>query len=103
MCLPEGVFVLSRVPKASLFFIMASFISVFLFFLSFFQVVLTAKVPDVEYDVIVVGGGPGGLSAVSALSRVARKVIMFDHEEYRNARTRNMHDVLGNDGKKPCT
>ena len=58
------------------------------------------KVPDVEYDAIVVGGGPSGLSATSALCRMSRKVIMFDNEEYRNALTRNMHDVIGNDGKK---
>jgi ribulose 1,5-bisphosphate synthetase/thiazole synthase len=56
------------------------------------------SVPIVEYDVIIIGAGPAGLSATSALSRVARKVIMFDTEEYRNGPTRNMHDVIGNDG-----
>jgi ribulose 1,5-bisphosphate synthetase/thiazole synthase len=57
------------------------------------------NVPIVEYDVIIIGAGPAGLSATSALCRVARKVIMFDTEEYRNAPTRNMHDVIGNDGE----
>lgn len=60
--------------------------------------VLAGKVPTVEYDIIVIGGGPAGLSAASALSRVNRRVIVFDDEIYRNAKTRNMHDVIGNDG-----
>lgn len=68
-------------------------------FLSFVSVVLAAAIPTVDHDVIVVGGGPAGLSALSGLSRVGRKAIMFDSQEYRNDPTRNMHDVIGNDGK----
>jgi monoamine oxidase len=70
-----------------------------LFLLTLFVLALADKVPVTEYDVIVVGGGPAGLSATSALCRVARKVIVFDSQQYRNGRTRNMHDVIGNDGK----
>jgi cation diffusion facilitator CzcD-associated flavoprotein CzcO len=62
-------------------------------------VALAASVPDTGYDVIVVGGGPAGLSALSGLSRVRRTAVMFDSGEYRNAPTRNMHDVIGNDGQ----
>lgn len=80
---------------------MASAITTLILFLSLLNIGLTGKVPDVEYDVIVIGGGPGGLSATSALSRVARKVIMFDDERYRNGPTRHMHDVIGNDGQYP--
>jgi thioredoxin reductase len=75
-------------------------IRIFFILLALFALNSARKVPDVEYDVIVIGAGPAGLSATSALCRVARKVIMFDTEEYRNGPTRNMHDVIGNDGEK---
>ena len=69
-------------------------------FLAFFTIIGAKQVPIVEFDVIIIGGGPAGLSAVSGLCRVARKVIMFDTEDYRNGPTRNMHDVIGNDGER---
>jgi thioredoxin reductase len=71
----------------------------YLFLFTLFILALAGKVPVTEYDVIVIGGGPAGLSATSALCRVARKVIVFDSLQYRNDRTRNMHDVIGSDGK----
>lgn len=60
--------------------------------------VSAASIPETDYDVIVVGGGPAGLSALSGLSRVRRKTALFDSHEYRNDPTREMHDVIGNDG-----
>lgn len=51
------------------------------------------------YDAIIIGGGPAGLSALSGLARVRRKVLLIDSGEYRNAPTRHMHDVIGFDGK----
>ncbi|KAL5358961.1 FAD/NAD(P)-binding domain-containing protein [Aspergillus floccosus] len=59
------------------------------------------SIPETEYDVIVVGGGPSGLSALSGVSRVRRTALLFDDHQYRNAPTRNMHDVIGNDGTPP--
>jgi thioredoxin reductase len=54
--------------------------------------------PITDYDAIVVGGGPAGLSVLSGLARVRRKVLLIDSGEYRNGVTRHMHDVLGFDG-----
>ncbi|KAK4452750.1 thioredoxin reductase [Podospora aff. communis PSN243] len=60
----------------------------------------TSMTPD--FDAIVVGGGPAGLSALSGLARVRRKVLLIDSGLYRNAPTRHMHDVLGFDGVTPA-
>ncbi|KAK2806705.1 hypothetical protein FQN50_005699 [Emmonsiellopsis sp. PD_5] len=69
--------------------------------LVFFEAATTLKVPDTNYDVIIVGGGPAGLSAQSGLSRVRRKTLLVDSGAYRNGLTRHMHDVIGNDGTVP--
>lgn len=61
-----------------------------------------AAVPVTDYDVIVIGGGPSGLSALSGLARVERKTILLDSGVYRNEATRHMHDVIGNDGLVPA-
>lgn len=52
-----------------------------------------------DYDAIIVGGGPAGLSAASGLARVRRNVLLIDSGDYRNAPTRHMHDVIGFDGR----
>lgn len=54
-----------------------------------------------DYEVIVVGGGPSGLGALSSLGRIRRKALMIDSGQYRNAPTRLMHDVAGFDGFWP--
>ncbi|KAE8370479.1 hypothetical protein BDV27DRAFT_169036 [Aspergillus caelatus] len=64
--------------------------------------VCVADIPQTNYDVIIIGGGPSGLSAASALSRVLRKSVLFDSGEYRNNPTRHMHDVIGNDHVVPA-
>ncbi|KAF5712253.1 thioredoxin reductase [Fusarium globosum] len=55
-----------------------------------------------DYEVIVVGGGPSGLGALSSLGRIRRKALMIDSGQYRNAPTRLMHDVAGFDGVTPA-
>ncbi|TVY18133.1 putative thioredoxin reductase [Lachnellula arida] len=55
-----------------------------------------------DYDVLVIGGGPSGLSALSGLARVRRKTLLLDSAEYRNEYTRHMHDIIGNDGTVPA-
>ncbi|KAJ5639379.1 uncharacterized protein N7484_007241 [Penicillium longicatenatum] len=61
----------------------------------------TWDVDQWDYDVAIVGGGPAGLAASMSLGRVARTSLMYDSGQYRNARTRYMHDVLGQDGQVP--
>ncbi|EWZ45797.1 hypothetical protein FOZG_06013 [Fusarium oxysporum Fo47] len=55
-----------------------------------------------DYDAIVIGGGPAGLSALSGLARVRRHVLLIDSGEYRNGPTTHMHDVIGWDGVQPA-
>ncbi len=53
------------------------------------------------YDVIIVGGGPAGLSAALLLGRARRRVLIFDTGKPRNARSMGMHGYLTRDGILP--
>ncbi|KAG8752949.1 hypothetical protein FRC14_006573 [Serendipita sp. 396] len=53
-------------------------------------------------DVLIVGGGPAGLSAAMALSRTRRTVALFDNGQYRNAQVKVMNNVPGFDGTNPA-
>ncbi|WP_338104559.1 FAD-dependent oxidoreductase [Microbispora catharanthi] len=48
-----------------------------------------------KYDVVVVGGGPAGLSGALALARARRSVLVVDAGEPRNAPAAHMHNYLG--------
>jgi thioredoxin reductase len=52
-------------------------------------------------DVVVVGGGPAGLSAALSLGRARRRVVVVDAGEPRNMTAPHMHGVLGHDGLSP--
>ncbi len=56
---------------------------------------------DDAYDVVVVGGGPAGLSAAMGLGRARRSVLVVDGGEPRNAPAEHMHNYLGRDGTAP--
>jgi len=81
------------------FFKYGSALLIILISLSESLIIPKATIPATDYDVLVIGGGPSGLSALSGLSRVRRKTLLLDSAEYRNGETRHMHDVIGNDGK----
>ena len=54
------------------------------------------------YDVIIVGGGPAGLSAATILGRARRRVVVFDDGNYRNEASRGIHGFLSRDGIHPA-
>ncbi|GAA2691550.1 NAD(P)/FAD-dependent oxidoreductase [Nonomuraea recticatena] len=54
------------------------------------------------YEVIVVGGGPAGLSAALVLGRQRRRVLVIDAGRPRNAPAAEMHMYLGRDGGSPA-
>jgi thioredoxin reductase len=57
---------------------------------------------DFEWDCIVAGGGPAGLSAALMLGRARRRVLVLDSGEPRNYAAHEMHGVLGHDGLPPA-
>lgn len=54
-----------------------------------------------EYDVLIVGGGPAGLSAALMLGRCNRRVLLVDSMEYRNEASLASHGFLTRDGTPP--
>ncbi len=58
--------------------------------------------PEPEnFDVVVVGGGPAGLSAALMLGRCQLKTLVCDSGRYRNAPSHAMHGYLTRDGMGP--
>ena len=55
-----------------------------------------------NFDVVIVGGGPAGLSAAVALGRARRSVVVIDAGEPRNAPAHAVHNFFTRDGTSPA-
>lgn len=53
------------------------------------------------WDVIIVGGGPAGISAATVLARSRRSVVIIDEGNQRNLRSHGLHNFITRDGILP--
>jgi thioredoxin reductase len=55
-----------------------------------------------NFDALIIGGGPAGLSGAIALGRARRSVAVIDSGEPRNAPAHAVHNFLTRDGTSPA-
>ena len=53
-------------------------------------------------DVLIVRGGPAGLSAALILGRCRRTVLVCDDRQQRNRASKEIHGLLGSNGRSPA-
>ena len=56
-----------------------------------------------QFDVLIVGGGPAGLSAALILGRCHRSVLLCDAGHQRNLSSHAIHGLLGREGHSPSS
>jgi thioredoxin reductase len=56
---------------------------------------------EMQHDVVVVGGGPAGLSGAVTLARSRRSVLVVDAGAPRNASAEGIHNLLTSEGISP--
>jgi len=54
-----------------------------------------------DLDVIIVGGGPAGMSAALMFGRTMMKTVIFNEEKPRNRVSQQSHNFLTRDGTHP--
>lgn len=54
-----------------------------------------------DFDIIIIGGGPAGLSAALALGRARKRVLLCDAGARRNAAAAQLHTFVTRDGTPP--
>lgn len=54
-----------------------------------------------DYDVLIVGGGPAGLSAALSLGRMNRTALICDDGDPRNISSKHVHNFPSRDGVNP--
>ena len=54
-----------------------------------------------NFDVLIVGGGPSGLSAALILGRCRRRTLLCDEGRQRNLSSHVIHGLLGREGRSP--
>ena len=54
-----------------------------------------------QFDVLILGGGPAGLSAALILGRCHRKALLCDEGRQRNLSSHAIHGLLGREGRSP--
>ena len=57
---------------------------------------------DPLHDVVIVGGGPAGLSAALAFGRARKRVLLCDAGPPRNAAAEEIHNFVTRDGTPPA-
>ncbi|KAH8687709.1 hypothetical protein BGZ60DRAFT_522359 [Tricladium varicosporioides] len=54
------------------------------------------------YDILIIGGGPAGLSTASSIVRQNHSTLVLDSQTYRNAKSDHMHTIPTWDHKSPA-
>lgn len=62
---------------------------------------VSMNVDGESLDVVVVGGGPAGLTAALYLGRARKNVLVLDHGDPRHAVSAGVHNFLTRDGMPP--